>query len=51
VLSRGRFWLKFWDLESGEVIHAREHELPILASSISRDGFARSDFLSFYLRD
>jgi hypothetical protein len=38
VLSRGRYWLKFWDLETGELIHAREHELPMQASSISRDG-------------
>ena len=38
ALSRSRYWLKFWDLETGEIIHARESELPLLASSITRDG-------------
>lgn len=38
ALSRGRHWLKFWDLETGEIIHTRESELPLLASSLSRDG-------------
>jgi WD40 domain-containing protein len=38
ALSRGRHWLKFWDLETGEIIRAEERSLPLLASSISRDG-------------
>jgi len=38
ALSRGKYWLKFWDLETGEVIHAREEGLQFLASAIGRDG-------------
>lgn len=38
ALSRGKYWLKFWDLETGEVIHAREDSLQLLASAIGRDG-------------
>lgn len=37
ALSRGRFWLKLWDVETGEVIHAREESLELVASFISRD--------------
>jgi WD40 repeat protein len=38
ALSRGKYSLKFWDLETGEVIHARETGLQLLASTIGRDG-------------
>jgi hypothetical protein len=37
ALSRGRFWLKLWKVETGEVIHAREEPLRLLASFIGRD--------------
>lgn len=37
AMSRGKYWLKLWDLESGEVIRAEERELPMLASTIGRD--------------
>jgi acyl carrier protein len=37
AFSRGRHWQKFWDLGSGEVIQARERDVTMLASSISRD--------------
>ena len=37
ALSRGRQRLKLWDVESGEVIHAREEPLELIASFISRD--------------
>lgn len=38
VLSRGKFWLKLWDLETGKVIRADDHGLQLLASTIGRDG-------------
>ncbi len=38
ALSRGRYWLKFWDLETGEIIHAEQKSLPMLSSSPGRDG-------------
>jgi WD40 repeat protein len=37
ALSRGRHWLKLWDVEIGDVIHAREESLELLASAIGRD--------------
>lgn len=37
ALSRGRHWLKLWDVETGEVIHAREEPLELIASFIGRD--------------
>jgi hypothetical protein len=37
ALSRGRHWLKLWDIETGEVIHAEEQSMPLLASAIGRD--------------
>lgn len=38
ALSRGRYWLKYWDLETGEIIHAEQKSLPMLSSSLGRDG-------------
>lgn len=38
ALSRGKFVMKFWDLERGEVIHEREEGLQLLASACGRDG-------------
>ncbi|MCU1266458.1 MAG: hypothetical protein JWM21_2776 [Acidobacteria bacterium] len=37
ALSRGRHWLKLWDVETGEVIYATEHSLELIASFIGRD--------------
>lgn len=37
ALSRGKYWLKFWDLETGEIIRAEKQELELLASTIGRD--------------
>ncbi|HEY6231341.1 MAG TPA: WD40 repeat domain-containing protein [Pyrinomonadaceae bacterium] len=37
ALSRGRYKFKVWDLETGEVIHARELGLELLSSAIGRD--------------
>jgi hypothetical protein len=37
ALSRGRHWLKLWDVETGEVIYASEQSLPLLVSFIGRD--------------
>lgn len=37
ALSRGKYSLKLWDLETGEVIRAEQRELQILASTIGRD--------------
>jgi WD40 repeat protein len=37
ALSRGRHWLKLWDVETGEVIYAAEHSLELQASFIGRD--------------
>lgn len=38
ALSRGRYWLKFWDLKTGEIIYAEQKSLPMLSSSLGRDG-------------
>jgi hypothetical protein len=38
ALSRGKSWLKLWDLETGEVIHTRQEALQLEASAIGRDG-------------
>jgi len=37
ALSRGKHWLKLWDVETGEVIYASEQSLQLLASFIGRD--------------
>lgn len=37
ALSRGKYWLKLWDLETGEIIRAEKQELELLASTIGRD--------------
>ena len=37
ALSRGKYSLKLWDVETGEVIRAEQRELQMLASAIGRD--------------
>ena len=37
ALSRGRNKFKIWELETGEVLHARDMGLEILASAVGRD--------------
>ncbi len=37
ALSRGKHWLKLWDVETGEVIYASENSLELVASFIGRD--------------
>jgi hypothetical protein len=37
ALSQGRYWLKLWHLETGEVIRVDAQELEVAASAIGRD--------------